>query len=62
VVTQWFRYAAGRHEGPADACALAKVQADFTASAADLRELLVALVQSESFLNRRPISAEELTP
>jgi hypothetical protein len=62
VATQWFRYAFGRHEGPADACALAKVQADFTATSADLRELLVSLTQSESFLHRKPISAEELAP
>jgi hypothetical protein len=62
VATQWFRYAFGRHEGPADACALAKVQSDFTTTGLDLRELLVSLTQSESFLHRRPISAEELAP
>ena len=62
VATQWFRYAFGRHEGPADACALTKLQADFSASSADLRELLVSLTQTESFLHRRPISAAEVAP
>jgi hypothetical protein len=62
VVTQWFRYAFGRHEGPADACSLTQVQADFTAGAADLHELLVSLTQSESFLHRKPVSPDEVAP
>lgn len=62
VATQWFRYAFGRHEGPADACSLANVEQAFTASGGDLIELLVALTQTESFRYRGAAQLEEPTP
>jgi hypothetical protein len=52
VVTQWYRYAFGRFDGPGDTCSLAELRQSFTASGGDLRELLVTLAQTESFLNR----------
>lgn len=62
VAKQWFRYAFGRHEGPADACSLAQLEADFATSEGDLHELLVSLTRTEAFLHRRPVSVEELSP
>ncbi|HYJ08228.1 MAG TPA: DUF1592 domain-containing protein [Polyangiaceae bacterium] len=58
VATQWFRFGFGRFEAPADACSIAEAQEIFAASDGDLRELLVALTQTESFLHRRAIEAD----
>jgi hypothetical protein len=49
VARQWFRYALGRLETDADACSLAQIDAAFAASGYNLRELLLALVTSDSF-------------
>lgn len=62
VATQWLRYALGRFEGGGDQCSLTQLRAAFRASEGDLRELLVALTQTESFLYRRALSAEEVLP
>jgi hypothetical protein len=62
VTTQWLRYALGRFEGAGDLCSLEQLRAKFTASGGDLRELLIELTQTESFLYRRAVSAEELSP
>ena len=62
VATQWFRYAFGRFEGGGDACSLAQMQEAFTVSGGDLQELLVALTQTESFLHRRALGPEEVSP
>ena len=59
VATQWFRFGFGRFEAPADACSIAEAQEIFAASDGDLRELLVALTQTESFLQRRAIEVEQ---
>jgi hypothetical protein len=58
VATQWFRFGFGRFEAPADACSIAEAQEIFAASDGDLRELLVALTQTESFLHRQAIEAD----
>jgi hypothetical protein len=55
VATQWYRYALGRLEGPGDTCSLRQLRDTFTASGGDLRDLLVAVTQTEAFLNR-PVS------
>jgi hypothetical protein len=57
VVTQWFRFAMGRGETEADSCTIDKLDAAFADSGGDLRELLVALTQTEAFLRAAP--AEE---
>jgi hypothetical protein len=53
VGTQWFRYAMGRAEQPADACSLAAMAKTFHDSGADLRTLPMAIVQTPAFLYRR---------
>jgi Protein of unknown function (DUF1592)/Protein of unknown function (DUF1588)/Protein of unknown function (DUF1595)/Protein of unknown function (DUF1587)/Protein of unknown function (DUF1585) len=53
VATQWLRYSLARDETEADACSLAKVQADFLAAGGDLKKLMVALTQTDDFLNYR---------
>src|SRR6185369_17169143 len=54
VVTQWFRYGYGRAESPdADACSLATLSEKFAAAGGNVRELLVALTQTDAFLYRR---------
>ncbi len=60
MVTQWFRYAMGRPETEQDTCSLDKLEQTFEASGGDLRELLVALTQTDAFL--RPTPAPELVP
>lgn len=57
VVTQWFRFAMGRGETAADACTLDRLETAFDGSGGDLRELLIALTQTEAFLRAAP--AEE---
>ncbi|NUQ78285.1 MAG: DUF1592 domain-containing protein [Polyangiaceae bacterium] len=52
VATQWFRFGYGRAEGKADACAMHEIQEAFAASGNNIKELLVALTQTEAFLYR----------
>ncbi|MGZ3474233.1 MAG: DUF1592 domain-containing protein [Polyangiales bacterium] len=52
VVTQWFRFAYGRGEQEDDACSLQTVNQLFQASGGDMRELLVALTQTDAFRYR----------
>jgi hypothetical protein len=51
--TQWLRYALGRREEEADNCSLKAVQDAFAASGGDLRELMIALTQTDAFWNYR---------
>jgi hypothetical protein len=62
VVTQWFRFAMGRGETQAETCTLDRLEAAFESSGGDLRELLIALTQTESFLRGAPAEepAEEM--
>jgi hypothetical protein len=53
VVKQWFRFGYGRSETPADLCSLATLEARFASAGQDVRELLVALTQTDAFLYRR---------
>lgn len=53
--TQWLRYALARHEGPEDACSAQQLKRSFANSGGNLKELLVALTQTDAFLHyRRP--------
>jgi hypothetical protein len=52
VATQWFRFAAGRTEEPADSCSIATMRDAFTASKGDLVELMVATTQTDAFFFR----------
>lgn len=59
VARQWFRFANGRTESPVeDACNLEVVGERFTDSGYDMRELLVALTQADSFRFRTAYAAE----
>jgi hypothetical protein len=53
IVTQWFRYAYGRGEAEADTCALKRLNESFAKAGYDLRELMVALTQSDAFRFRK---------
>jgi hypothetical protein len=50
--TQWFRFAYGRGEAAADTCSLAKLNSQFESSGGNIKELLVALTQTDAFLYR----------
>ncbi|MDX2054134.1 MAG: DUF1588 domain-containing protein [Polyangiaceae bacterium] len=53
LVTQWWRYAAGRSETAADLCSLAPIQQDFRQTGA-LPEVLVKIALSDAFRYRAP--------
>jgi hypothetical protein len=55
VATQWFRFAAGRGEDFNDGCSLTTLQDSFGASGGDLRELVVAMTQTDAFWYRAPV-------
>jgi hypothetical protein len=54
VATEWFRFAAGRKEVPDDGCSMRTLQESFAASGGNLRELVVAMTQTDAFLYRAP--------
>ncbi len=51
--TQWFRYAYGRGESAEDACTLAALGDQFAETGGDIKELIVALTQTDAFLYRK---------
>jgi hypothetical protein len=51
--TQWLRYAMARHEEPEDTCSLVAVRQAFATSDGDMRELMVALTQTDAFMSYR---------
>lgn len=50
---QWFRFAFGRREDTDDACSIEAIQTAFDSSDGNLKELMVALTQSDAFLHYR---------
>ena len=53
--TQWLRYALARPEAPEDTCSVQQLKRSFATSGGNLKELLVAVTQSDAFLHyRRP--------
>jgi hypothetical protein len=58
VVTQYFRYGYGRAEKQEDICTMAKLSGDFGASGHNMRDLIVALTQTDAFLYRKPTIPE----
>jgi hypothetical protein len=56
VGLQWFRYAFGRGEEAADRCSLDGIDAALVRVDGDLRELVVALTQTDTFLFRKAIT------
>ncbi|WP_437493805.1 DUF1592 domain-containing protein [Sorangium sp. So ce1014] len=59
LATQWFRYTAGRFETVGDECSLGQLRAEFHGSEGDLVELIVQTTQTEAFMFRSAIAAEE---
>jgi Protein of unknown function (DUF1588)/Protein of unknown function (DUF1592)/Protein of unknown function (DUF1595)/Protein of unknown function (DUF1587)/Protein of unknown function (DUF1585) len=57
LATHWYRYTFGRQEAPEDTCSLAQLKQRFAASGGDLKELLVSLTQTDSFLYRPAMGA-----
>lgn len=55
VATKWFRYGYGRGETDADGCSLAAIKAGFAAGGYKVRDILVALTQTDAFLYRQVI-------
>jgi hypothetical protein len=53
VATKWFRYGYGRAETDADACSLSAINTKFAAGGYKIRDLLVALTQTNAFLYRQ---------
>jgi len=51
-VKQWFRFGYGRGETVGDSCSLATLTDRFAASEGNIKELLVALTQTDAFLYR----------
>ncbi|HRI71423.1 MAG TPA: DUF1592 domain-containing protein, partial [Polyangium sp.] len=58
VATQWFRYGYGRAEGADDYCTMKDLQETFAAKKFNIKELLVALTQTDSFRYRRAITVQ----
>ncbi|MBK9258966.1 MAG: DUF1592 domain-containing protein [Polyangiaceae bacterium] len=58
VATQWFRYAYGRVEGADDYCSMDMLQKTFAAKGFDVKELLVALTQTDAFRYRRAVTVQ----
>jgi hypothetical protein len=56
MATEWFRYALGRGDTPDDACSMQALKAAFTAKNFDIRELLVALTQTDAFRYRPEVT------
>lgn len=61
VTSQWFQYAFGRSVTTEDACSIERAQETLAASGDDLRELVVALTQTDAFLYRT-IAEGEVAP
>ncbi len=57
---QWFRFALGRMDLPGDGASLASAHEAFAASDHNLRELILGVAVSRSFLNRSPAEGEVL--
>jgi hypothetical protein len=59
VATQWFRFGYGRAETEADTCAMDEIQAAFAAADYDIKELIVALTQTDAFRYRHAVQPQE---
>ncbi len=57
VAAQWFRFGYGRGDTQADICSMDSIQETFAASNGNIKELLVALTQTDAFRYRREVVA-----
>lgn len=58
VATQWFRYGYGRAEGADDYCSMVQLQETFAKKNFNIKELLVALTQTDAFRYRRKVTVQ----
>jgi hypothetical protein len=58
VATQWFRYGYGRAEGADDYCSMQQLQQTFAVKGFNVKELLVALTQTDAFRYRRTVTVQ----
>jgi hypothetical protein len=59
VAKQWFRFGYGRSETEADTCSIDEVQAAFAAADYDIKELIIALTQTDAFRYRHAVTPQE---
>jgi hypothetical protein len=59
VAKQWFRFGYGRSETEADTCSMDEVQAAFAAADYDIKELIIALTQTDAFRYRHAVTPQE---
>ena len=59
VSSQWFRFAYNRSVTQVDSCSIQQLNERFAASNFNFRELLVALTQTNAFLYRRAVVADQ---
>jgi hypothetical protein len=62
LAAHWFRFASGRAETPEDGCATAWLARQFQSQGRSLRELVLAMTQTDAFMYRTAPVASEGTP
>jgi len=55
MMKQWARFSFGRSETPEDACSLERTKAQFSAANRDIKQLVLALTQTDAFLYRKAV-------
>lgn len=55
MMKEWTRFALGRSETPEDACSLEHTKAKFGAADHDIKQLVLALTQTDAFLYRKAV-------
>jgi hypothetical protein len=58
LALQMFRFSAGRSEAVDDGCSVTNLQDAFAASGGDLKELVIAMTQTDAFWYRAPLSSQ----
>ena len=58
VVKQWFRFGYGRSETPQDRCSIETLKSLYASAGHDVRQLVVALTQTDAFMYRRAGGAQ----
>jgi Protein of unknown function (DUF1592)/Protein of unknown function (DUF1588)/Protein of unknown function (DUF1587)/Protein of unknown function (DUF1585)/Protein of unknown function (DUF1595) len=53
VATHWFRYGYGRGETDSDSCSMTRIKSQFAAGGFKIRDLLIALTQTDAFTYRQ---------
>jgi hypothetical protein len=56
MMKEWARFSFGRSETPEDACSLERTKAQFAAADHDIKQLVLALTQTDAFLYRKAVA------